>query len=121
MLRLEFYDWSKFLIWGALGEAIWVSVYFGIGYAFSAQAQAIADTVKRLAMAEPHIRFTLTDVSDGGARSLLLRLSGGGPLADFWIERGPDLEAGTADDMMQHVRVDDDALRVDGVYPVGIR
>ncbi len=39
------YNWSRFLFWGALGEAIWVSLYIGIGYAFSAQAQAIADMV----------------------------------------------------------------------------
>ncbi|WP_370630760.1 DNA mismatch repair endonuclease MutL [Maritimibacter sp. DP1N21-5] len=31
-----------------------------------AEAQAIADTVKRLAMAEPHLGFTLRDVSGGG-------------------------------------------------------
>ena len=36
-----------------------------------AEAQAIADTVKRLALAEPRIRFTLTDVSNGDARTLM--------------------------------------------------
>ncbi|WP_298496646.1 DNA mismatch repair endonuclease MutL [uncultured Maritimibacter sp.] len=31
-----------------------------------AEAQAIADTIRRLAMAEPHVGFTLRDVSGGG-------------------------------------------------------
>ncbi|MCC0019473.1 MAG: DedA family protein [Nitratireductor sp.] len=39
------YDWHKFLAWGAAGEAVWVTLYLGIGYAFSAQAQAIADMI----------------------------------------------------------------------------
>jgi len=40
-----------------------------------AEAQAIADCVKRLAMAEPFVSFTLTDVSGGEARDIL-RLEG---------------------------------------------
>ena len=33
-----------------------------------AEAQAIGDIVRRLAMAEPHVAFSLTDVSDGAER-----------------------------------------------------
>ena len=38
-----------------------------------AEAQAIADTVKRLAMAEPFVGFTLRDVSGGGEGRILFR------------------------------------------------
>ncbi|UXX84825.1 DNA mismatch repair endonuclease MutL [Roseovarius pelagicus] len=38
-----------------------------------AEAQAITDTVKRLAMAEPHIGFVLRDVSGGGAGRTVFR------------------------------------------------
>lgn len=40
-----------------------------------AESQAIADCIKRLAMAEPFVSFTLTDVSGGDARDIL-RLEG---------------------------------------------
>jgi DNA mismatch repair protein MutL len=35
-----------------------------------AEAQAIADTVKRLAMAEPYVAFSLRDLSGGGSREI---------------------------------------------------
>ncbi len=38
-----------------------------------AEAQAIGDVVKRLAMAEPHIGFTLRDVSGGGEGRVVFR------------------------------------------------
>jgi DNA mismatch repair protein MutL len=38
-----------------------------------AEAQAIGDVVKRLAMAEPHVAFTLRDVSGGGEGRVLPR------------------------------------------------
>ncbi|NDW45933.1 DNA mismatch repair endonuclease MutL [Ruegeria sp. PrR005] len=38
-----------------------------------AEAQAVADTVKRLAMAEPSVSFTLRDVSEGGEGRLVFR------------------------------------------------
>lgn len=38
-----------------------------------AEAQAIADTVKRLAMAEPFVGFTLRDVSGGGEGRMVFR------------------------------------------------
>ncbi len=49
-----------------------------------AEAQAIADTVRSLAIAEPHVAFTLRDVTeDGGGRVVL----------DLPAERGPFPEA----------------------------
>ncbi len=38
-----------------------------------AEAQAITDTIRRLAMAEPHVGFTLRDVSGGGEGRVTLR------------------------------------------------
>ncbi len=38
-----------------------------------AEAMAIADTIKRLAMAEPTVSFTLRDVTDGGEGRLVFR------------------------------------------------
>src|SRR6056297_2258686 len=38
-----------------------------------AESQAIADTVKRLAMAEPHVGFTIRDVSGGGEGRITFR------------------------------------------------
>ncbi|MCE8547651.1 DNA mismatch repair endonuclease MutL [Ruegeria pomeroyi] len=38
-----------------------------------AEAQAVTDTVKRLAMAEPSVAFTLRDVSEGGEGRLVFR------------------------------------------------
>ncbi|MCE8521655.1 DNA mismatch repair endonuclease MutL [Ruegeria pomeroyi] len=38
-----------------------------------AEAQAVTDTVKRLAMAEPSVSFTLRDVSEGGEGRLVFR------------------------------------------------
>lgn len=38
-----------------------------------AEAQAVADTVKRLAMADPFVAFTLRDASDGGEGRLMFR------------------------------------------------
>ncbi|WP_108483895.1 DNA mismatch repair endonuclease MutL [Oceaniglobus ichthyenteri] len=48
-----------------------------------AEAQAIGDVVKRLAMAEPFVSFTLRDVSGGGEGRVVLRAdSGTGDLFD---------------------------------------
>ncbi|MCB2115441.1 MAG: DNA mismatch repair endonuclease MutL [Rhodobacteraceae bacterium] len=41
-----------------------------------AEAQAIRDVVQRLAMAEPYVTFTLSDVSGGGEGRVLLRADG---------------------------------------------
>lgn len=45
-----------------------------------AEAQAIGDVVKRLAMAEPHVRFCLRDVSGGGTREVFRADAGQGDL-----------------------------------------
>lgn len=53
-----------------------------------AEAQAIGDVVKRLAMAEPSVGFTLRDVSGGGEGRALLRLDPcNGDLFDALLER----------------------------------
>ncbi len=36
-------DWPKFLLWGALGEIVWVSAYIGMGYVFAGQVTAVAE------------------------------------------------------------------------------
>lgn len=56
-----------------------------------AEAQAIADTIRRLAMAEPRIRFSLTDVSDGAARPILTCEAQSGPPPDALKARLRDL------------------------------
>ena len=35
--------WARFTAWGAAGEAVWVSLYVGLGYGFAGQIQAVAD------------------------------------------------------------------------------
>ncbi len=36
-------DWAGFTAWGTAGEAIWVAVYVGTGFAFAGQIEAAAD------------------------------------------------------------------------------
>ncbi|MCC1480063.1 DNA mismatch repair endonuclease MutL [Roseibaca sp. Y0-43] len=52
-----------------------------------AEAQAIADTVKRLAMAEPYVSFTLSDISGGDAREILRLDAAQGALFDALEDR----------------------------------
>ena len=35
--------WGRFTLWDILGEAIWVSVYIGLGYAFAANISTVAE------------------------------------------------------------------------------
>jgi membrane-associated protein len=42
------YPWRRFLFWDVLGEVLWVSLYVGIGYAFSNRVQAIAEILGNL-------------------------------------------------------------------------
>jgi len=35
--------WARFTLWDTAGEAIWVSVYVGLGYAFSSRITQLAD------------------------------------------------------------------------------
>jgi len=36
-------NWMTFTLWGAFGEAVWVTVYVGLGYGFGDQIEAVAD------------------------------------------------------------------------------
>lgn len=37
--------WGRFTIWDVLGEAVWVTVYVGLGYAFASQIGTVADVL----------------------------------------------------------------------------
>lgn len=52
-----------------------------------AESQAIADTVKRLAMAEPYVSFTLSDISQGDTRAVLRLDAAQGALFDALEDR----------------------------------
>ncbi|TVP74277.1 MAG: DNA mismatch repair endonuclease MutL [Rhodobacteraceae bacterium] len=52
-----------------------------------AEAQAIGDVVKRLALAEPYVSFTLSDVSEGTAREMFRADAAQGALFDALEER----------------------------------
>ena len=52
-----------------------------------AEAQAIADTVKRLAMADPYVNFTLSDITGGDRREILRLDVAQGALFDALEER----------------------------------
>lgn len=36
-------NWFSFTMWGAIGEAVWVSLYVGLGYAFADRISELAD------------------------------------------------------------------------------
>jgi membrane protein DedA with SNARE-associated domain len=38
-------EWARFTLWGAVGEAVWVSVYVGLGYAFANNLELVVDIV----------------------------------------------------------------------------
>ncbi|HHB81004.1 MAG TPA: DedA family protein [Aliiroseovarius sp.] len=40
--------WARFTAWDAAGEASWVAIYVGLGYAFSTQLEAVADVLSNL-------------------------------------------------------------------------
>lgn len=42
------YPWRRFLLWDVLGEVLWVTIYVGIGYAFSNRVQTIAEILGNL-------------------------------------------------------------------------
>ena len=52
-----------------------------------AEAQAIAEVVRRLAMAEPYVSFTLTDLTGDGTRELFRADAGQGQLFDALLAR----------------------------------
>lgn len=35
--------WARFTVWGAAGEAVWVGLYTGLGYAFASNISAVAE------------------------------------------------------------------------------
>jgi len=35
-------DWLRFTLWGAAGEAVWVTVYVGLGYGFASRIEELA-------------------------------------------------------------------------------
>jgi len=41
-------NWFHFTLFGALGEAVWVCLYVGLGYSFSGQIEAVADILGNL-------------------------------------------------------------------------
>lgn len=41
-------DWWRFTLWGALGEALWVSLYVGAGFFFAGQIMAVAEIAGNL-------------------------------------------------------------------------
>lgn len=38
-------EWARFTLWGAVGEAVWVAVYVGLGYAFANNLELVIDIV----------------------------------------------------------------------------
>jgi len=40
--------WVQFALWGALGEAVWVGLYIGLGYSFTGNIEAASGTALRL-------------------------------------------------------------------------
>lgn len=42
------YSWPRFLIWGALGQMLWVVIYVSLGRIFSDRVQAISDLLGNL-------------------------------------------------------------------------
>ncbi|MFT6223897.1 MAG: membrane protein DedA with SNARE-associated domain [Paracoccaceae bacterium] len=38
-------QWHRFTVWGVAGEAVWVSLYLGLGYMFAGHAKELADVL----------------------------------------------------------------------------
>ncbi len=80
-----------------------------------AEAQAIHDVIRRLAMAEPHVGFTLRDVTGGGEGRVILRADREtGDLFDAWAGRLGSLIS--RDFVENAIRIDThrDGLRLTG-------
>lgn len=45
------YSWPRFVLWGALGEVLWVVIYVMLGIVFSDQVQNLVDVLGNLAWA----------------------------------------------------------------------
>lgn len=37
------FSWLRFTVWGLLGEAVWVGLYFGLGYSFAGNIEAASE------------------------------------------------------------------------------
>ncbi len=80
-----------------------------------AEAQAIADVVRRLAMAEPYASFTLRDLSGGGDGRVLLRADGcQGDLFDALIARLSTLLGAEFTENAIRIDAERDGLRLAG-------
>lgn len=80
-----------------------------------AETQAITDVVKRLAMAEPHVAFSLRDRSDGGDGRVLFRVSA--EQGDFFDALEPRLGAILSADFITNalpIATERDGLRLSG-------
>ena len=80
-----------------------------------AEAQAIADVVRRLALAEPGISFTLTDVSDGESRLILRTDAAQGTLFDALETRAAALIGRDFVDSAIRIDAQRDDLRLVGL------
>ena len=45
------YPWTHFVLWGVLGEVVWVSLYVMLGYVFSDRVQYLVEILGNLAWA----------------------------------------------------------------------
>ena len=79
-----------------------------------AEAQAIADVVRRLALAEPYVGFTLSDVSQGGMRQILRLDAAQGALFDALEERVAALMGREFTENALRIDTERDSLRLTG-------
>ncbi len=79
-----------------------------------AETQAIGETVRRLAMAEPGIAFTLTDVSDGEGRTLFRADAETGDLFDGRLARIDRILGGDFAANALPIEAERDGLRLTG-------
>ncbi|MBN2758956.1 MAG: DNA mismatch repair endonuclease MutL [Rhodobacteraceae bacterium] len=79
-----------------------------------AESQAIADTVKRLAMAEPYVSFTLSDISGGEAREILRLDAAQGALFDALEDRLAAILGRDFTENALRINAERDGLRLSG-------
>jgi membrane-associated protein len=44
-------SWSRFTVWGVLGELVWVSIYISLGYSFGSNIETLSGILGNLSMA----------------------------------------------------------------------
>lgn len=79
-----------------------------------AEAQAIADILRRLAMAEPYVSFTLSDLSQDKPRQILRLDAAQGALFDALEERLADIIGRDFTDNALRIDTERDGLRLTG-------